>query len=80
MARIPYPTDLTNDPWAVLASLPERPAGPRRPPPLALREGVNALLDQAPTGCGAGSRTTFPTGRPSGMTATHGLARGPGRP
>jgi putative transposase len=49
--REPYPSDLTDDQWAVLAPyLPER-RGPGRPPTLDLRAVVNALFYQARTGC-----------------------------
>jgi transposase len=51
MDRKPYPTDLTDEQWAVLAPHLERPVGPGRPATVALREVVNALLYQARTGC-----------------------------
>lgn len=51
MERKPYPTDLTDEQWAVLAPELERPAGPGRPTSVDLREIVNALLYQARTGC-----------------------------
>src|SRR5262245_38867212 len=51
MDRKPYPTDLTDDQWAVLEPHLQRPVGPGRPASLYLREIVNALLYQARTGC-----------------------------
>ncbi len=51
MERKPYPTDLTDEQWAVLAPQLQRPLGPGRPPTVELREVVNALLYQARTGC-----------------------------
>jgi transposase len=51
MTRKAYPTDLTDAQWAVLEPQVQRPAGPGRPPTVALREVVNALLYQARTGC-----------------------------
>jgi putative transposase len=51
MTRKAYPTDLTDAQWAVLEPHLHRPAGPGRPPTVALREVVNALLYQARTGC-----------------------------
>jgi putative transposase len=46
-----YPTDLTDEPWAVLAPLVARPAGPGRPPTVSLRAALNALLYLARAGC-----------------------------
>src|SRR5918912_4255881 len=46
-----YPTDLTDEQWAVLAPLVARRAGPGRPPTVSLRGVVNALLDMARAGC-----------------------------
>ena len=51
MERKPYPTDLTDEQWAVLEPHLQRPTGPGRPPTLDLREVLNALLYQARTGC-----------------------------
>ena len=51
MDRKPYPTDLTDEQWAVLAPHLQRPVGPGRPATVGLREVVNALLYQALTGC-----------------------------
>jgi putative transposase len=51
MDRKPYPTDVTDEQWAVLEPLLERPAGPGRPTSVDLREIINALLYQARTGC-----------------------------
>jgi len=49
--RKPYPSDLTDDQWALLQPLlpPARPGG--RPRTVDLREVVNALLYQARSGC-----------------------------
>ena len=46
-----YPTDLTDEQWAVLAPLLARQAGPGRPPTVSLRAVVNALLHMARAGC-----------------------------
>src|SRR3954462_9318267 len=46
-----YPTDLTDEQWAVLAPLVARPAGPGRPPTVSLRAVLNALLYLARAGC-----------------------------
>ncbi len=46
-----YPTDLTDEQWAVLAPLVARRAGPGRPPTVSLRAVVNALLYMARAGC-----------------------------
>jgi transposase len=49
--RHPYPTDLTDDQWALLRPLlpPAKPGG--RPRAVDLREVINALLYQQRTGC-----------------------------
>jgi putative transposase len=49
--REPYPSDLTDDQWAVLAPYLSARSGPGRPPTLDLRAVVNALFYQARTGC-----------------------------
>ncbi len=49
--RAGYPSDLTDEQWAVLASLVTRPGGRGRPTRVDLRAVVNALLYQARTGC-----------------------------
>ncbi len=51
MAHIPYPTDLTDEQWLLLAPLlpPAKPGG--RPRCVDLREIVNALLYLVRTGC-----------------------------
>ncbi len=49
--RRAYPTDLTDEQWAVIAPLLRRPPGPGRPTRLNLREVVNALLYFTRTGC-----------------------------
>lgn len=51
MTRKPYPTDLTDEQWTVLAPLlpPPKPGG--RPRSVDLREIVNALLYVLRTGC-----------------------------
>ena len=46
-----YPTDLTDEQWAVLAPLIARRVGPGRPPTVSLRAVVNALLYLARAGC-----------------------------
>src|SRR5438874_12865279 len=46
-----YPTDLTDEQWAVLAPLVARQAGPGRPPTVSLRAVLNALLYLARAGC-----------------------------
>ncbi len=46
-----YPTDLTDEQWAVLAPLLRRLPGRGRPTRVDLRAVVNALLYQARTGC-----------------------------
>ena len=46
-----YPTDLTNEQWAVLAPLLGRRTGPGRLPTVSLRAVVNALLYMARAGC-----------------------------
>lgn len=51
MERRPYPTDLTDEQWEILATVlpPAKPGG--RPRAVDLREVVNALLYQNRTGC-----------------------------
>src|SRR5919199_775081 len=49
--REPYPSDLTDEQWAVLAPYLCARTGPGRPPTLDLRAVVNALFYQARTGC-----------------------------
>src|SRR5918912_1216643 len=46
-----YPTDLTDEQWAVLAPWLGRRAGPGRPPTVSLRAVVDALLYMARAGC-----------------------------
>src|SRR5260370_8889676 len=46
-----YPTDLTDEQWAVLAPLVARRAGPGRPPTVYLRAVLNGLLYLARAGC-----------------------------
>ncbi len=46
-----YPSDLTDEQWAVLAPYLSQRTGPGRPPALDLRAVVNALFYQARTGC-----------------------------
>ena len=46
-----YPTDLTDEQWAVLEPLLQRADGPGRPTELDLRTVVNALLYKNRTGC-----------------------------
>src|SRR4051812_27907521 len=46
-----YPTDLTDEQWAVLAPLVARRAGPGRPPTVSLRAVLNGLLYLARAGC-----------------------------
>ena len=46
-----YPTDLTDEQWAVLAPLLRRPPGRGRPPRVDPRAVVHALLYKARTGC-----------------------------
>src|ERR687885_3013894 len=46
-----YPTDLTDEQWAVLAPLVARRGGPGRPPTVSLRAVVDALLYMARAGC-----------------------------
>ena len=46
-----YPTDLTDEQWAVLEPLLRRPPGRGRPTRVELRAVVEALLYQARTGC-----------------------------
>ena len=49
--RDPYPSDLTDEQWAVLAPYLGQRSGPGRPPTVDLRAVVNALFYQARTGC-----------------------------
>jgi putative transposase len=49
--RASYPSDLTDEQWAVLEPLVQRASGPGRPPTVDLREVVNALLYMDRTGC-----------------------------
>jgi putative transposase len=51
MSRTPYPTDLTDDQWAVLEPLvpPARPGG--RPRTTDMRAVLNALFYHARPGC-----------------------------
>jgi putative transposase len=49
--RDPYPSDLTDAQWAVLAPYLGQRSGPGRPPTVDLRAVVNALFYQARTGC-----------------------------
>jgi len=46
-----YPTDLTDEQWAVVAPLVQRRAGPGRPPTVSLRAVLNALFYMARAGC-----------------------------
>ena len=46
-----YPSDLTDEQWAVLESYLGQRSGPGRPSALDLRAVVNALFSQARTGC-----------------------------
>jgi len=49
--RDPYPSDLTDEQWTVLAPYLGQRSGPGRPPTVDLRAVVNALFYQARTGC-----------------------------
>lgn len=49
MSRTPYPTDLTNAQWTLIAPHGPEPGG--RPATYARREVVNATLYQARNGC-----------------------------
>ena len=50
--RSSYPTDVTNEQWAILAPLlPTSPSGPGRPRGVDLRAVVNALFYLVRTGC-----------------------------
>lgn len=51
MARAPYPTDLTDAQWALIADLLPAPAATGRPRGHPSREVVNAILYQSRTGC-----------------------------
>ena len=46
-----YPTDLTDEQWAILEPLLQHASGPGRPTELDLRTVVNALLYKNRTGC-----------------------------
>ncbi len=46
-----YPSDLTDEQWALLETYLGQRTGPGRPPTLDLRAVVNALFYQARTGC-----------------------------
>ena len=46
-----YPTDLSDEQWAVLMPLVVRRVGPGRTPTVSLRAAVNALLLRARSGC-----------------------------
>ena len=48
---VSYPTDLTDDQWALLEPLLQRTDGPGRPTELDLRTVVNALLYKNRTSC-----------------------------
>ena len=49
--RTPYPTDLTDEQWAVIEPWVRRASGPGAPTQLDLREVVNALLYLNRSGC-----------------------------
>ena len=49
--RRPYPSDLTDEQWALLKPLLTKPPGPGQPPTVELREVVNTLLYMKQTGC-----------------------------
>ena len=49
--RTPYPTDLTDEQWAVIEPWVRRAGGPGAPTQLDLREVVNALLYLNRSGC-----------------------------
>jgi putative transposase len=49
--RQPYPTDLTDEQWAVIEPWVRRRAGPGAPTQLDLREVLNALRYMNRTGC-----------------------------
>ena len=49
--RRPYPTDLTDEQWAVIAPYVQRPPGPGAPTTVNLREVVNALRYLTRAGC-----------------------------
>ena len=52
MERKPYPSDLTDAQWAMLAPYIPTPLSGGRPPEHARREIVNAILYVLRTGCG----------------------------
>jgi transposase len=49
--RRPYPSDLTDEQWALLQPLLTKASGPGQPPNVDLREVVNTLLYLKPMGC-----------------------------
>ena len=51
MDRKPYPSDLTDEQWALLAPLPPRAKPGGRPRSVDLREVANAMLYLLRTGC-----------------------------
>ena len=51
MVRIPYPTDLTDEQWAILAPLIPPPRREGRPREADMREVVNAILYLLRAGC-----------------------------
>ncbi len=51
MERASYPSDVTDEQWAVLERLLRRAAGPGRPPRVDLREVLNAWLYMNRTAC-----------------------------
>ncbi len=51
MSRSPYPSDLTDEQWAVLAPLIPPPAETGRPRKADMREVMNAILYLLRTGC-----------------------------
>ena len=49
--RKPYPTDLTDAQWALIAPLVQQPPGPGRPRQIDMREVLNAIFYIVRTGC-----------------------------
>lgn len=49
--RRPYPSDLTDEQWALLQPRLAQPPGPGQPTKVDLREVVNTLLYMKQTGC-----------------------------
>jgi len=49
--RRPYPSDLTDEQWALLEPLLTKPPGPGQPTKVDLREAVNTLPYMKQTGC-----------------------------